>query len=63
MQASVQGRVYVGRSWADVLSAALRGEHAAVTTSDERRSARNALGRGVTVIIGGIQIKPEGARE
>jgi len=46
-----------------VLSAALRGEHAAVTTSDERRSARNALGRGVTVIIGGIQIKPEGARE
>lgn len=63
MEASVQGRVYTGRSWAEVLSAALRGENASVTTSDQRRSARNALGRGVSVIIGGVHITPKGARE
>lgn len=63
MKATVQGRSYEGRSWAEVLASALLVEQKTRTYTDERRDAAKQLARGVSVVIGGVIIKPEGARE
>ena len=63
MKASAGGRSFEGDSWTGVLVAVLRAVGTQRTYSDERRDAARQLGKGYTIVIGGVLIKPEGARE
>jgi hypothetical protein len=63
VKASAGGRSFEGGSWTEVLAAVLMAVGTQKTRSDERRDAARQMGKGHTVVIGGVLIKPEGARE
>lgn len=62
MKASVGGRTFESDSWLGIVAQVLlaKGTRAPY---DERHLAAKQLSRGITAVIGGALIKPEGARE
>jgi hypothetical protein len=63
VKASVGGRPFEGGSWAEVLAAVLMAVGTHRPSREERLAAVNQLKKGRTVVIGGVLVKPEGARE
>ncbi len=63
MRASVGSRSFEGGSWAEVLAAVLMAVATHRPGREERLAAVNQMKKGYTVVIGGVLIKPEGARE
>lgn len=63
MKATANGRSYEAATWPEVLVTILMREAKRRTTSSERSAAVNQMKSGVSVVIGGVLIKPEGARE
>jgi hypothetical protein len=62
MKAKVKGKTYQGESWKSIVSAVLIAERQ-FAIRQERELAAKQLSRGLTAVIGGVLIKPEGARE
>lgn len=62
VRATVGTRQFQADSWIRLVASVLFafGKHA---PRNERRHAANQLRTGVTAVIGGVLIKPEGARE
>jgi hypothetical protein len=63
VKATVGGRVFERDSWTEVLAAVLMAVGTQRPSREERKAAVNQLKKGRTVVIGGVLIKPEGARE
>lgn len=62
MKATVGGRPFEADSWLGVVNRVLMA-HGTRAPSKERHLAASQLSKGVTAVIGGVLIKPEGARE
>lgn len=62
MKANVGHRTYESNSWNGVVSLAMAAA-GVKTTAYDRIQAASALEDGHSTVIGGVLIKPEGARE
>lgn len=62
MKATAGGRTFESDSWRGIVAEVLlaKGTRA---PRQERELAASQLSRGITAVIGGVLIKPEGARE
>ena len=62
MKAKANGKTYQDDSWKKIVAAVLVAE-GKFAIRQERDLAASQLGKGITAVIGGVLIKPEGARE
>lgn len=62
MKARANGRWFESPSWNGVVSLVVAASNRK-TTLDERVKAAQALEDGVSTVVAGVLIKPEGARE
>lgn len=62
MKATVGGWTFESGSWLGLVGEVLLA-HGTRAPGDERHQAAKQLSKGVSVVIGGVLIKPEGARE
>lgn len=63
MRAKADGRDFEDTSWNGLVSRAVAAKGKERTTAADRVQAAKALEAGRSVVVSGILIKPEGARE
>lgn len=62
MKAKVGSKTYQGDSWRKIVDAVVV-DTGKFVIRQERNLAASQLARGLTAVVGGVLIKPEGARE